>query len=534
MEDANHLLKPVLDAAAMRAADAFTIDELGIPGFTLMETAGREAARMAADWIDNTIPGVDPGHVAIFVGKGNNGGDGLVVARWLLQRTYHITVLLTAEPSDLSPDCAANLQILEKMMDTGAVGKLTLKNAGAWTAEDLSDLNADFLIDALFGTGLESSLRSPFGDIVRALNDHPAPVLALDVPSGLSASSGRAFDPCVCAALTVTMGALKVGLLLQDGPDVCGGVQVADIGIPSAVLQQKARGTGSGFLSNDQWAASHLRPRSRQDHKYSTGPTLVVGGSAAFPGAPVLAARAAARIGSGYVVAIGPDAIRRQLQESLDAIPVSGWSAGLPTMNSVDALIADLDTRWSKAKAMLIGPGLGREDGTRDLIWALLDRFPGSVVLDAGALFAIKDDQERVAAASKGRWILTPHEGELSRLDNGALEDDNRISRIQRLSSSWNCVILAKGQPTITAAANGRVIVNSTGHPAAATAGSGDVLAGIIAGLLAQGLEPFAAAAAGIHIGGTAARQFVERGAAQSLVASDIIDALPDVLRHLT
>ena len=534
MEKANHLLKPVLDAAAMRAADAFTIDELGIPGFTLMETAGREAARMAAAWMQIPDSGAVPAHIVVCTGKGNNGGDGLVLARYMLQEGCRVTVLMTAGAVELTPDCAANLQVLEKMMHAGVASRLTLQSAGTWTARDLEGMQADLLVDALLGTGLESGIRSPMDEIVRAINENPAPVLALDLASGLSASSGQAFIPCVQADVTVTMGAVKAGHLLQDGPDRSGIVKVADIGIPMAVLEREAGRPGSGFLSTDDWAVSQLRPRSRQDHKYSTGPTLVAGGSADYPGAPALAARAAARSGSGYVLVIGPDSIRSQLQEMLDAIPVAAWPDGPFRDSSADILVEHLDARWSKAKALLIGPGLGRDEEIRAWVWALLDRFDGPVVLDADALFAIKKYRERVAASSRGRWILTPHEGELARLDDGTGEDGSRISRVQRLATAWNCVILAKGQPSITAAPDGRVIVNATGHPAAATAGTGDVLAGITVGLLAQGVHPFNAAAAGIHIGGTAASKFVERGAAQSLVASDIIDVLPDVLRHLT
>jgi len=522
------LLRPVLDAAAMRAADAFTIEEIGIPGFTLMETAGREAARMAA----NDLP---PGsHVLICVGKGNNGGDGLVVARWLADAGYTVEALLTAEPDDLTPDAATNLDILRAMMSAEAIAGLTVTPAKEWLPSDLTNRRADLIVDALFGTGLESTLRSPFDAIVDAINHHPAPVCALDMPSGLSATTGEAFEPCIRATSTITMGAVKVGHLVQDGPDVSGSVRVVDIGIPASALKKHAAQPGSGFGSTSEWAASFVRPRARNDHKYTTGPTLIVGGSDAFPGAPALAARAAARMGSGYVVAIGPESIRPQLQESLDAIPVAGWSVEAPPADTVSLLIEQLDSRWTKARSLLIGPGLGREAQTREMIWELLSRFEGSVVLDADALYALAGDQEKVAAASGGRWIMTPHAGELARLDSISSDDSNSVARIQRVAREWNCVVLAKGQPSITAAPDGRTIINRSGHPAASTAGSGDVLAGIVSGLLAQEVAPFDAAAAGIHIGGTAAGLFVERGASQSMVATDIIDLLPEVLRLLS
>jgi hydroxyethylthiazole kinase-like uncharacterized protein yjeF len=527
--DRADILTPVLDAAAMRAADAFTIHDLGMPGKTLMEMAGRDAARLAAHLLADK-----PSRVLICAGKGNNGGDGLVAARWLLEMGYPVRILLTAAPSEMSADCAANLAVLTRMDDAGLTTDLTITHAQDWAAEDLPGMRADLIIDALFGTGLESALRAPFDALVRAMNRHEAPILALDLPSGLSASTGHAFDPCVSAAATLTMGALKSGLLLEDGPDVCGAVEVADIGIPASVLIREASSPGSGFLSTNEWVSSHLRPRTRHDHKYSTGPTLVAGGSMAFPGAPMLAARAAARAGSGYVVVMGPETMPSSLQELGETIPVGVWTSDADAESSIAELIGALDTRWTKARALLVGPGMGRASDTQARIWALLDRFSGPVVLDADALFAIKDERERVADASNENWILTPHDGELSRLEAAPKQRQSRIERVCEVARMWNCVVLAKGQPSITAAPDGRVIINGSGHPAAATAGSGDVLAGVTAGLLAQGLEPFAAAAAGIHIGGTAVGQFVQRGAAQSLVATDILDSLPNVLRQLS
>lgn len=509
------LLVPVLSAAAMRAADETTINRIGIPGFTLMESAGREAARIAADM-------VPPGsRVLVFCGKGNNGGDGLVVARWMAEAGYHVDVRIAAPETDLSSDAATNLAILRRWPSNN----LTVHADGRWPF-DLPP--ADLIVDALFGTGLTSALRAPFEALVTAMNDHPAPILALDIPSGLSSDTGETPGVCIRATATVTMGALKSGLLLGTGPDCSGTVHVAEIGIPSGTLRERTEEPGSAWLSTDAWVQSHLRPRTRHDHKYTTGPALVIGGSDDFPGAPVLAARAAARIGSGYVVAAGPVSIRANLLEKLDAIPAASWNPADP--DPADALVKALDTRWSKARAVLIGPGLGRSDEAVALVWSLLDRAVAPVVLDADALWAVAAQRERVAARSGGRWILTPHDGEAARLETGLPSPKNRIERARALARAWNCVVLLKGQPSLTATPDGRVVVNATGHAAAATAGTGDVLAGIVTGLLAQGLEPAVAAAAGIHIGGTAAARFVERGPAQTLIAPDLIELLPFVL----
>ena len=508
----------------MRAADTYTIEELGIPGFTLMESAGREAARLAAASLSTGS------RVLVIAGKGNNGGDGLVIARWLANQGHRLDVWLTAPSNQLAPDAASNVAILERLNASG----LNICPADSWSAEAVSSWQGDLIVDALFGTGLESALRSPFDDIVRAINDHTAPVLALDMPSGLSATTGEAFDPCIRASTTVTMGALKTGLVIGDGPEVSGIIHTVEIGIPGQALSEAAKEAGSAFLSSDEWVSGHLRERTRSDHKYTTGPTLVVGGSDAFPGAPALAARAAARAGSGYVIAAVPASIRSTLQEQLDAIPVASWSIEQEAEVAITSLIHELGDRWRKAYALLIGPGIGRDEQATTLVWSLLSAFDGPVVLDADALFALASDRDRVAQASGGRWILTPHAGELARLDPDASGDVNLVARVRRVAAAWNCVVLSKGQPSITAHPDGRTIINASGHPAAATAGTGDVLAGIVAGLLAQGIEPMEAAAAAIHIGGTTAGQFVERGASQSLVASDLIEALPEVLRQLS
>jgi hydroxyethylthiazole kinase-like uncharacterized protein yjeF len=515
--DAFHsdLLIPVLSAAAMRAADEATIHGFGIPGFTLMETAGREAARIAA----SLVPA--PARILVCCGKGNNGGDGLVLARWLADAGYRVDVRLAAHEEALSADAAAHLAVLKRWPSSN------LSLHVDWTAPfELPE--ADLMVDALFGTGLTSALRAPFDALVGAMNHHPAPVLALDVPSGLSSDTGAALGACIRATKTVTMGALKSGLLLGDGPESAGQVHVVDIGIPTSLLRERSAHAGSGLLSTDNWVASHLRPRTRHDHKYTTGPALIIGGSETFPGAPVLAARAAARVGSGYVVAAGPSGIRANLIEKLDAIPVASWDADRP--DAAAALVEELGDRWTKARGLLIGPGLGRSDASRRLVWDVLEATTAPVVLDADALWAVANEPERVAAASGGRWILTPHDGEAARLDGGTPPAANRIERARALARAWNCVVLLKGQPSITAAPDGRVVINASGHPAAATAGTGDVLAGMVVGLLAQGLEPAVAAAAGIHIGGTAAARFVEGAPASTLIASDLIDHLPSVL----
>jgi len=514
-------LAPVLTAASMREADRISIEDIGIPGFTLMESAGRETALIAHELISELS---DPS-VLVVCGKGNNGGDGFVVARYLAQDGIRVSVLLTTTKDAYTGDARKNLEILNTLIERDLAGALTIEDVSS-SAGGLQ--SADLIVDALLGTGLSSEVREPLASLIASINDSEAAVLSVDIASGLNADSGEVMGNAVLADVTATMGAAKTGLLVNSGPDVSGIVQVVDIGIPAGVLASQAALSGCGFLSDDDYVRERLRPRTRSDHKYSTGPALVVGGSEAFPGAPALAARGAARAGSGYIVCCCPEGIRSLLLEKLDEIPVEGWTGG---DTGIQTLVGHLGTRWEKAKAMLIGPGMGREDGIRDVVRNFLTRFDGPVVIDADGLYALGSDQQWVAERSRGNWIFTPHEGEFRRLSGSeSASDINRLEAARRFAAEWNVVLLLKGQPSITAAPDGSVMVNRTGNPSVGTAGSGDVLAGVVTGLLAQGLTSFDAAVCGIHIAGTAADDAVQEGASQSLVASDILNSLPGTL----
>ncbi|NNF04037.1 MAG: NAD(P)H-hydrate dehydratase [Rhodothermales bacterium] len=514
-------LLPVLSSSGMRAADAYAIDDLGLGGFTLMETAGRAVADVISDVFH------DATDVLILCGKGNNGGDGLVAARYLADRGFRVRVATTARRAAYEGETADHLGILRR-----AFPDLDIEFGGAEQAEIRS---TDIVVDSLLGTGISSDVREPIAGIIRRVNEStPAGVVAVDVPSGIDSDTGRVLGCAVRADVTVTMAAHKVGLLLGEGPDHTGQVFVADIGIPGMILDART-GDGGARLSRRGWVCARLPRRERSDHKYSTGPTLVVAGSTGFPGAAVLSARAAARIGSGYVVACCPADIRDHLVDKLTEIPVAAWPGPdeADPVGAVDALIEDLGNRWDKARSMLIGPGLGRTGRSGRLVMELLDRFEGTAVIDADALYLLRDQREWVLEHGAGRWILTPHMGEFQRL----LERDegihDRIDAIRTLAEGWNATVLLKGMPSITAAPREAPIINSTGNPAAGTAGTGDVLAGIVAGLAAQGLPPAEAAAVGVHLAGEVADRFVEDRDERTMIAGDVVDLLPEALADL-
>jgi ADP-dependent NAD(P)H-hydrate dehydratase / NAD(P)H-hydrate epimerase len=541
-------MTPVLCAASMRRADQITIEQIGIPGFTLMESAGREAAEVAQemievicgsesdadlgwsgrDWTEKdtlAIP-APSAHIVCLCGKGNNGGDGLVMARYLSGYGHQVTVLLFAQKAEYSGDAALNLGILEKVAEKQSISITTFSDISSLSALPPSDL----VIDALVGTGLNSTIRQPLSDVISWVNAQTAPVLSVDIPSGLSSDSGKVLGAAVHAHVTVTLASLKPGLLIEDGPDYVGALHVVDIGIPPFVIDSNCQGADEIRVSNVSFVRSCLPEKTRKDHKYSHGPTLVVAGSATFPGAPVLASLAAAKVGSGYVVCMGPANIRTLLEEKLTEITVESWETSSDSAALQD-LIDRLDSRWKKAKSMLVGPGLGRDKNVTQLVKFMLTSFPGPSVVDADALYALRNEQEWVRANSFGRWIFTPHDGEYARLQGSeAKNPDMRQDRIEAarvLAKEWNVIVLLKGQPSIVANPTGQVVINPTGNPSVGTAGSGDVLSGIIAGLLAQGVAPFQSAICGIHIAGTTADLFVEEHASGTLMAGDIVQLLP-------
>ena len=547
-------MQPVLTASQMREADRITIEKIGIPGFTLMESAGREIAQVAEEMLEiesfeNRIETQTNGlaHIIILCGKGNNGGDGFVAARYLAAE-HRVSVVMMSSGADLTGDAAAHFNVLKRTLEpatsqedspTPTIPQPTCQIVEFESLQTVQDLpSVDLIIDALLGTGLNSEVRWPYADLIHWVNGQSSPVLSVDIPSGLSADSGSVLGVVVRAHVTVTLAALKMGLVLDDGPECVGALHVADIGIPNKTLLDAASHTPC-FFSSDLAVGRQLPGLSRHDHKYTSGPTLIVGGSVAFPGAPVLSSLGAARAGSKYVVCIGPRKIQPLLSEKLTEIPVESWEEEA-NEDHLEALIKRLGARWTKAKAILIGPGLGRSPEIKTLVKYLLALFPGPAVIDADALFALQDEKDWVRTHSNGKWIFTPHEGEFARLlgsvnqNSGQKHPQGRLAMARDLASEWNVIVLLKGLPCITVLPSGEAVINSTGNAAAGTAGSGDVLAGIIAGLLGQGLEPGAACCCGIHLAGTAADLYVEEQSARSMMAGDVLTYLPHALADLS
>ena len=506
-------LLPVLTSEGMRAADRAAMNRWGVPGRVLMETAGRATV----DAMAARFP-VDGARVTVLAGKGNNGGDGLVIARVLAARGAHVRCVVLATEADAPGDTAANLTLLNRV----ARESDRLEVVPFEDVRQAANAPADLVVDALLGIGVSGPLREPVRGLCAWAGRQSAPVVAVDVPSGLDATTGRAAEGTPAADLTVTMAGLKAGLLLGDGPGLAGEVVVAEIGIPASEVERAA----AAHTAPDAWVAAHLPRRAADAHKYSAGTAVCVVGSRTFTGAAVLATASAYRAGAGAVVCCTP----QSASAALDARNVEVMVAAQRETESGGLAWAALDAvnhRAASADAVLVGCGVARDAETLRLVRALVGLVDAPLVLDADGLAAYAGDADALAQRT-APLVLTPHLGELRRLlGTPDVEPDDRIDTVRRLARQWGAVLVLKGMPSVVGTPDGRVVVGPPGHPALATAGTGDVLAGAITGLIAQGLDPADAAVCALALGAAAAELWTREHGPSGLVASDLLAQMP-------
>lgn len=519
---------PALTADAMREADRYTIEEYGLPSFTLMEAAGRGCA----EHIQDAYGPLEGEAVVVLCGKGNNGGDGLVVARRLLRASARVHVVVTGAVEDLSPDAAQNLSLLRQLGDAESVGsRLTIETLDGLDTltETVASLHPRLYVDALLGTGLTSDVREPLRSLVAWVNERDAPTVAVDVPTGLHSDTGAVLGVAVRADQTITMAAAKAGLLVGEGPVHAGTVEVVDIGIPSFVLDRVAEQPGCVRRTTDTAVRAWWPERAPDAYKYSVGTALVVGGAPRFTGAPVMAAKAAGRSGAGYVSCACPETVQSTLAGNLKTVP----TLPLPTPDgeriAPDAALDALADALETADALLVGPGLGRAPPTEQFVRRLVQEVDVPLVVDADGLNALAGHMDEVAVHVERPWILTPHAGEFRRLAGTEVDLSDRVRVAQEYAERWDAVCLLKGAPSLVAGPNGRAVVTSITTSALATAGTGDVLAGQCVGLLAQGVPPVEAAATALHVGGAAAKRYGATHDSRSMVATDLLDMIPRV-----
>ena len=507
---------PLFSAEEMRRLDQRAIRELGIPGATLMENAGRGAAeRILAALPELGLPrrGV---RVAIVCGKGGNGGDGFVVARWLKRAGHRVDVYLLARPDELRGDAAVKHREMER------------RGIRTRVVEDDSVLTpalsaAQLVVDALLGTGARGAPAPPVAAAIERINASRRPVVALDIPSGLPADGEPAPGPVIRALLTPTFAGLKRGLITAAGVEVSGRVEVVDIGIPAAEV---ARGIDT-FLLEAADVARHFPPRPRDAHKGTYGHLLLVAGSVGKTGAAALAARAAMRAGAGLVTV----ATSASAQPVVASLILEAMSEPLPeTETRTIALKARdlLDDLAQRRDAVALGPGLGIDEDTQALARALVFECRKPCAVDADALTALVGHLDRLRGAPAAR-CLTPHPGEMARMLGATVEDvqRDRITTVRRFATGFRVHVVLKGATSVIGNPDGTVLLNPTGNPGMASGGTGDVLTGVLGAFLARGLPPGAALAAAVFLHGLAGDIAAARHGQESLIAGDVIEALP-------
>ncbi|HKJ35367.1 MAG TPA: NAD(P)H-hydrate dehydratase [Solirubrobacterales bacterium] len=494
-------LSPLLDAPAMREADRWAIEDRDIPSLALMENAGRSVADAAA-----AIAGDGP--IRVVCGKGNNGGDGLVAARMLSTDQRPVEVVLLWPVEELSDDAKVNLERYAGGVRRPGPNEVAATIAGSGA-----------VVDAIFGTGFSGAPREPAAAAIEAINDAACPVLACDIASGIDASTGAAEGVAVNADRTVTFHAKKAGQLIAPGAEHTGELEVADIGIPREAPAEPVAGViGEQVLD--------LAPRrGARSNKFSSGNVLVVGGSRGLTGAVCLAGQAAIRAGAGYAAVAAPRTLEQILEVKLTEVMTLGLEHrdGSLVPAAADAVIE----RSESADCVVLGPGLGRAEGAAELARRLAGELERPLLIDADGLNALGTEPE-LASREERPLIITPHEGELARLlgTESAEVSASRLESARSVAERCRGIVVLKGADTIVTDGE-RVAINSLPSPGLATAGTGDVLSGTIAALLARGMQPFEAACAGVLAHARAGRTAAERVGAESVIATDVIGSLP-------
>jgi NAD(P)H-hydrate epimerase len=513
---------PVLTGEEMRAADRYTIDTLGLPGAALMESAGAAVARVVLERFPRAQ------RVALLCGKGNNGGDGFVAPRHLIGK--RLTVGLIGTRLEVKGDARGHLLALERAGEQVA----ELAGADAWRAGRETFLDADVLVDALLGTGLSAAPRGIVGDVLQDVAEHRrGPVVAVDVPSGVSSDSGHVPGAAIPATITVTFAAPKCGLVLPPAALLAGEWIVADIGIPARALGAARLGWTEASDAARAWGR-----RAVDAHKGSFGHVLVVAGSLGKTGAALLCGSGAMRAGAGLVTVATPaPALVRVAagRAELMTEPLPVTASGTFTRKAVARALELARGR----DAVVLGPGLGQSPATQALVRDFVAECPRPLVVDAdglNALAALTRRELRLLLRRRPQpTVLTPHPGEMARLLAATTRrvQDDRLAAARSLADATGAVVALKGYRTIVAMPAGRAAVNPTGNPGLATGGTGDVLAGVIGALLARGREAFPAALAAVYVHGLAADLVAAERGVEGLMAGDVAQALPLAIRSL-
>jgi len=512
----------VVTASQMRELDRRATEEFGIPSLLLMENAGLQAVLE----MERSFPRLASRRVALLCGKGNNGGDGLVVARHLFDRGTSVEVYLLARRDEVKGDAKTNLEIATR---------LGLPIHEVTTHQSLQEVRgpiarADLIVDALLGIGIEGGAKGLLAEAIDLLNQAGRPIVALDIPSGLSADERVLAGPSIQATLTITFGLPKRGLILFPGASRAGRVAVADIGLPHQLLSDDTLDVS--LLEPDQVACA-LPPRDPNAHKGTYGHVLVLAGSPGKTGAAAMCALSALRIGAGLVTLAVSESLNDVMEAKLTEVmtePLPETSERTVGMGALGKLLMVIDGK----RALAIGPGLSTHPETSELVRELVATVTLPTVLDADGINALASKPETLARAA-GPLILTPHPGELARLLSISRDEvlHDRIAIAKKVAADYRVHLVLKGARTLVVDPDGRVAINMTGNPGMATGGTGDVLTGLIGGLLAQGVGPGLAARAGVYLHGLAGDLAAGAMGQEAMLATDLMAQIPEAIRRV-
>ena len=500
----------------MRGLDRSAIRERGIPSLQLMD---RAAAAVVERCLER-MAGKENRRVAVFCGAGNNGGDGVAAARQPMEAGVEVRCFLVGRRDKMTPDCREMEAHLE-----AAGGKLEDFTADPAFASWC--LDCDLMVDALFGIGLNTELRGDAYTAVQMMNTCSVPVVAVDIASGVEADTGRVLGCAVEAVETVTFTLPKVGNLLGEGGTLAGQLTVADIGIPDDLVRKVESDLHAVFPQE-----LHLPRRDRDSHKGNYGKVYILAGSVGYSGAPILAARAAVRCGSGQVSLGVPGPVWPIAAQKLDEAmphPLPSSKDGMLSLAAAEEVMRRLEP----CGVCLIGPGLGRGNSVGSVVRHLLKTIRLPVVLDADGINALAGHIDGLDVRQGECTVLTPHDGEFARL-GGDLSSGDRLSAARAFAAEHGCVLVLKGHRTITAFPDGDAYVNTTGNPGMAKGGSGDVLSGMIISLLGQGFSPRVAVPMAVCLHGMAGDLCAEELGEYGMTPGDMIDRLPLVLKGIT
>ncbi len=512
----------IVTADEMREMDRQTIENFGLPGRVLMENAGRGAARVLME----KFPDLSSKRVAIAAGRGNNGGDGFVIARYLTQAGISVTVYLLSDSNRLTGDAADNFKLL------GALGipvkEITDENRFNQVKTEMAHYH--IWVDAIFGTGLNSEVTGFFKAVIHYINELNRPILSVDIPSGLHADTGKPCGICIRASITVTFAFPKIGHILLPGAAYTGELHIIDIGIPPHVVKNVPP---RHHLMTKDAVRNLVHPRACDIHKGGTGHTLVIAGSPGKTGSAAMTAMSALRAGAGLVTLGIPKSLNPVMEaKSLEVmtLPLPETQNGMHSDKSIETIMALIADK----KCLAIGPGMGTDPQTQKLVHFLVKECPVPIVLDADGLNNLADNPG-ILLSRKSDVILTPHPGEMARMLSTTPKNiqANRIDIARSFAAIYNVHLVLKGARTLIAHPDGHVFINPTGNPGMASAGMGDVLTGMIAGFLSQGYSPQAATHLAVYLHGDAADTVAAGKGPYGYIASDVVSGLPEAIGRL-